>query len=252
MLLLLLCGDVVGVVLPYLLKKEDIDTIVALDNVETLRAEFAAVVEERRRRAGVVYVNLEHVQAKADAFKDKALQGVCNLPSCDLTSATSDVKLKLCSGCKKVHYCSVAHQHADWPMHKLVCAKRKPLKKAMGPGIIPLLPLDVGMGPGIIPLLPLDVESSSSSPSVNSSKYEQMKEKKARREKASSSSSSSSSSSPSLLSTTDEANKATKAAAEAADFEFERFRLEEIEEKKTAAEKKRRKRRKKRRQRRRR
>jgi hypothetical protein len=51
MLLSVLCADECGVVWPYLLEKEDIDVILALGNVETLRAEFAVVVEERRRRA---------------------------------------------------------------------------------------------------------------------------------------------------------------------------------------------------------
>jgi hypothetical protein len=53
MLLSLLCADECGVVLPYLLDEEDVDAITALDNVKTLRAEFAVVVEERRRRAAI-------------------------------------------------------------------------------------------------------------------------------------------------------------------------------------------------------
>jgi hypothetical protein len=51
MLLSVMCADECGVVWPYLLDSGDTDGIVAPDNVETLRAEFAAVVEERRRRA---------------------------------------------------------------------------------------------------------------------------------------------------------------------------------------------------------
>jgi hypothetical protein len=51
MLLSVTCSDLCSVVLPYLLNKDDIDAVVALGNVETIRAEFAAVVEERRRRA---------------------------------------------------------------------------------------------------------------------------------------------------------------------------------------------------------
>jgi hypothetical protein len=52
MLLSLMCADECGVVWPYLLDGDDMDVGVSSDiNVETLRAEFAAVVEERRRRA---------------------------------------------------------------------------------------------------------------------------------------------------------------------------------------------------------
>jgi hypothetical protein len=51
MLLSLMCADWCGVVWPYLLDGDDADDIEATDNVETLRAEFAAVVEERRLRA---------------------------------------------------------------------------------------------------------------------------------------------------------------------------------------------------------
>jgi hypothetical protein len=50
MLLSLMCADECGVVWPYLLKKGDKDGVVAPDNVETIRAEFAVVVEERRLR----------------------------------------------------------------------------------------------------------------------------------------------------------------------------------------------------------
>jgi hypothetical protein len=51
MLLSLMCSDECGVVWPYLLEGDDLNVIAAPANVETLRAEFAAVVEERRRRA---------------------------------------------------------------------------------------------------------------------------------------------------------------------------------------------------------
>jgi hypothetical protein len=51
MLLSLMCADECGVVWPYLLDSDDADVGVASDNVDTLRAEFAAFVEERRRRS---------------------------------------------------------------------------------------------------------------------------------------------------------------------------------------------------------
>jgi hypothetical protein len=51
MLLSLMCADECGVVCPYLLDSDDVNVIVTPDDVESLRAEFAAVVEERRRRA---------------------------------------------------------------------------------------------------------------------------------------------------------------------------------------------------------
>jgi hypothetical protein len=63
MLLSVLCADECGVVWPYLLDGDDLDTMkVAPGNVESLRAEFAAVVEERRRRAAVA----EHPVAADD------------------------------------------------------------------------------------------------------------------------------------------------------------------------------------------
>jgi hypothetical protein len=51
MLLSLMCVDECGVVWPYLLGSGNTDGIIAADAVESLRAEFDAVVEERRRRA---------------------------------------------------------------------------------------------------------------------------------------------------------------------------------------------------------
>jgi hypothetical protein len=65
MLLSVLCADECGVVLPYLLDKKDKDAIVALDNVETSRAEFAVVVEERRRRASTA-VRVRSVEGVVD------------------------------------------------------------------------------------------------------------------------------------------------------------------------------------------
>jgi predicted signal transduction protein with EAL and GGDEF domain len=61
MLLSVLCGDECGVVLPYLLDRNDIDAVVALDKIEMLRAEFAVVVEERRRRAATAVRSVEAV-----------------------------------------------------------------------------------------------------------------------------------------------------------------------------------------------
>jgi hypothetical protein len=49
MLLSLMCADECSVLWPYLLESGDTDGIDAPENLETIRAEFAAVVEERRR-----------------------------------------------------------------------------------------------------------------------------------------------------------------------------------------------------------
>jgi hypothetical protein len=51
-----------------LLTGDDVDVGVATDNVETLRAEFAAVVEERRRRAATA-----EMESMKDASLDAAL-----------------------------------------------------------------------------------------------------------------------------------------------------------------------------------
>jgi Ran GTPase-activating protein (RanGAP) involved in mRNA processing and transport len=59
MLLSVMCADWCGVVWPYLLDSGDTDGIVAPDHVETLRAEFAAVVEERRRREHALLMSRE-------------------------------------------------------------------------------------------------------------------------------------------------------------------------------------------------
>jgi hypothetical protein len=50
MLLTVLCADECGALWPYLLEGDDLGVIAPPANVESLRAEFAAVVEERRRR----------------------------------------------------------------------------------------------------------------------------------------------------------------------------------------------------------
>jgi Ran GTPase-activating protein (RanGAP) involved in mRNA processing and transport len=50
MLLSLMCADECGVVWPYLLGSGNTDGTVVPDNVDSIRAEFATVVEERRRR----------------------------------------------------------------------------------------------------------------------------------------------------------------------------------------------------------
>jgi methyl-accepting chemotaxis protein len=56
MLLSLMCADECSVVWPYLLKSGDTDGEVAPSNLEMIRAEFAAVVEERRRREPVIQI----------------------------------------------------------------------------------------------------------------------------------------------------------------------------------------------------
>jgi len=50
MLLSVMCADLCGVLWPYLLEGDDTGGIVAPKNVDEVRAEFAAVVAERRRR----------------------------------------------------------------------------------------------------------------------------------------------------------------------------------------------------------
>lgn len=49
--------------------------------------------------------------------------------SCRLCGATG--KLKLCSGCELVHYCSPAHQKEDWKAHKSLC-RAYPVSKKGG------------------------------------------------------------------------------------------------------------------------
>jgi hypothetical protein len=51
MLLSVLCADECGVVWPYVLEGDDLDVIKASRKITKYRAEFAAVVEDRRRRA---------------------------------------------------------------------------------------------------------------------------------------------------------------------------------------------------------
>jgi hypothetical protein len=54
MMISAMCSDWCGVVWPYLLESDDInDDKIAPDNVEAVRAEFAAVVAERRCRLQV-------------------------------------------------------------------------------------------------------------------------------------------------------------------------------------------------------
>jgi hypothetical protein len=60
MLLSVLCADECGVVWPYVLDGDDADYVAQASNcfgeVESFRAEFAAVVEERRRRAAIAAI----------------------------------------------------------------------------------------------------------------------------------------------------------------------------------------------------
>jgi hypothetical protein len=51
MLLTLMCADECGVVWPYLIGSGNTDGIDAPENLESIRAEFAGVLAERRRRA---------------------------------------------------------------------------------------------------------------------------------------------------------------------------------------------------------
>lgn len=45
---------------------------------------------------------------------------VCCLPGCEIESNNQ------CSRCKKVYYCSVAHQSKHWKEHKIQCKERQP------------------------------------------------------------------------------------------------------------------------------
>jgi hypothetical protein len=59
MLLSVVCSDLCGVVWPYLLDSGDTDGMEAPDNIDELRAEFAAVVEKRRGRFDVALWQLD-------------------------------------------------------------------------------------------------------------------------------------------------------------------------------------------------
>jgi hypothetical protein len=64
------CADECSVVWPYLLISGDTDGKVAPDNVENLRAEFAAVVEERcRRRRLILLHNINELKLRINKLK---------------------------------------------------------------------------------------------------------------------------------------------------------------------------------------
>jgi len=68
---------------------------------------------------------LEAIIAKNQARRDASRSARASCASCGKTADSGNVKLQLCSGCRSVAYCSVAHQQADWPHHKPHCRKAK-------------------------------------------------------------------------------------------------------------------------------
>jgi len=68
---------------------------------------------------------LEAIRTKNQAKREASLSARASCASCGKTTDSSKVKLQLCSGCRSVAYCSVAHQQADWPHHKPHCRKAK-------------------------------------------------------------------------------------------------------------------------------
>ena len=56
------------------------------------------------------------LQEKHDVLPSANVCGGCNEKS------SSIIKLKRCSRCKAVHYCSLKCQQADWKNHKLICS----------------------------------------------------------------------------------------------------------------------------------
>jgi hypothetical protein len=63
MLLSLMCADECSVVWPYVLESDDTAGMQASDDIATLRAAFAAIVDERRRRRAAVVGELDEVAA---------------------------------------------------------------------------------------------------------------------------------------------------------------------------------------------
>jgi hypothetical protein len=92
------CADECGVVWPYLLDGDDKDVGVASGNVESLRAEFAAVVEERRCRAAsavhLVDAEVDEGDSLATAAKVAAV-GIFSQfsTSCESTLIMSEVRV---------------------------------------------------------------------------------------------------------------------------------------------------------------
>jgi hypothetical protein len=76
MLLSVLCADECGVVWPYLLDADDTKYVTQasnrFDNVESLRAEFAVVVEERRYRAASAVHLVDAEVDEGDSFATAA------------------------------------------------------------------------------------------------------------------------------------------------------------------------------------
>ena len=63
------------------------------------------------------YCYCKYFSANREPFSE--LKQVCALEGCDLT--TDQVKLKACTRCLKVAYCSRGHQKQDWTEHKEEC-----------------------------------------------------------------------------------------------------------------------------------
>lgn len=57
-----------------------------------------------------------HGAAAVDEVETAVLSKFCAVPGCLIKD-----NLQMCAGCRKVHYCSVEHQKANWPTHKREC-----------------------------------------------------------------------------------------------------------------------------------
>lgn len=66
----------------------------------------------------------------ADSPRDPAMVKQCD--HCGKAGG-AELKLRVCSACKEVRYCSTSCQKAAWPQHKAACKRRRELNRRMRP-----------------------------------------------------------------------------------------------------------------------
>ena len=79
---------------------------------------LASVAKERK---AYLYLQMGRAIDRAES-RDKLEFGMCRMKICDGCDLAT-AKCRLCAGCRKAHYCSVACQKRHWKSHKRECRR---------------------------------------------------------------------------------------------------------------------------------
>jgi len=108
------------------LKKQNMLGIVMVSDEQTRRMIKEHLALRKIAMSGQMPQHkLRAIIAKNQAKREASRSARASCASCGKKADSDKVKLQLCSGCRSVAYCSVAHQQADWPHHKPHCRKLK-------------------------------------------------------------------------------------------------------------------------------